>query len=235
MPAHNEHPGLPLAERSGSGNAASGEIYLGLVLDLSRIDLEEIATALADQNDYERHWLINPETGKTAFWTADTGIDGQPPVDLDELDLVVIDPLPTWVWYQDMADFAAGITNEDAGLRLARAIQGKEHSAASKTSSMRSTRTSCQRGTPSGMPVPGVAPCNGSPITPLIDDVHSAERFLSGTEIPPCPKHHEMYVNRRALMLQTARCRGVQALPMISLRQRAAPNGATGCRRLPAP
>jgi hypothetical protein len=45
-----------------------GEIYLGLVLDLSRIDLEEIATALADQNDYEHHWLINPETGDIAFW-----------------------------------------------------------------------------------------------------------------------------------------------------------------------
>jgi Uncharacterised protein family (UPF0158) len=102
-----------------------GGIYLGLVLDLSRIDLEDIATALADQNDYEHHWLISPDTGQVAFWTADTGIDGQSPVDLDELDLVVIHPLPTWVWYQDMADFAGGITNEHAGRRLARAIQGR--------------------------------------------------------------------------------------------------------------
>jgi hypothetical protein len=31
-------------------------------------------------------------------WT-DTGIDGQTPVDLDELDLVGIDPLPSWIWY----------------------------------------------------------------------------------------------------------------------------------------
>ena len=37
----------------------------------------------------------------------------------------MIDPLPSWVWYQDMADFAAGITGEPAGRRLARAIQGK--------------------------------------------------------------------------------------------------------------
>jgi hypothetical protein len=59
------------------------------------------------------------------FWTADTGIDGQTPVDLDELDLVVVDALPSWVWYQDMADFAEGITDERAGRRLARAIQGK--------------------------------------------------------------------------------------------------------------
>ncbi len=95
------------------------------MLDLSGIDLEEIASALADQDDYEHHWLIDPDTGVISFWTADTGIDGQAPVDLDELDLVVIDPLPSWVWYQDMADFADGVTDERAGRRLARAIQGK--------------------------------------------------------------------------------------------------------------
>jgi hypothetical protein len=32
---------------------AAGEIYPGRVLDLSSIDLEEIANALADQTDYE--------------------------------------------------------------------------------------------------------------------------------------------------------------------------------------
>ncbi len=95
------------------------------MLDLSRVDLEEIANALADQTDYEHRWLIDPQTGQIAFWTADTGIDGQTPVDLDELDLVWIEPLPSWVWYQDMADFAGGITDERAGRRLARAIQGK--------------------------------------------------------------------------------------------------------------
>lgn len=100
-------------------------IYSGLVLDLSSLDLEEIGNALADQIDYEHRWLINPQTGEIAFWTADTGIDGQTPVDLDDLDLVCVDPLPSWVWYQDMADFAEEITNERAGRRLARAIQGK--------------------------------------------------------------------------------------------------------------
>jgi Uncharacterised protein family (UPF0158) len=95
------------------------------VLDLNSLDLEEIAEALADQADYEHRWLINPQTGEIAFWTAATGIDGQTPVDLDELDLVCIDPLPSWIWYQDMADFAEPITDERAGRRLARAIQGK--------------------------------------------------------------------------------------------------------------
>ena len=51
-------------------------------MDLSSLDLEEIGNALADQTDYEHRWLINPQTGEIAFWTADTGIDGQTPVDL---------------------------------------------------------------------------------------------------------------------------------------------------------
>jgi hypothetical protein len=97
-----------------------------LVLESSDLDLEEIADALSDQTDYEHQWLIDPRTGEIAFWTADTGIDGQTPVDLDELDLICIDPLPSWVWYQDMADFAEGITDERAGRRLARAIQARE-------------------------------------------------------------------------------------------------------------
>jgi hypothetical protein len=102
-----------------------GEIYSGLVLDVSGLDLEEIGNALADQTDYEHRWLISPQTGEILFWTAGTGIDGQTPVDLDELDLVCIDPLPSWVWYQDMADFAEAITDERAGRTLARTIQGK--------------------------------------------------------------------------------------------------------------
>jgi len=95
------------------------------VLDLNSLDLDEIATALADDTSDEHRWLINPQTGEIAFWTADTGIDGQNPIDLDELDLVCIDPLPSYVWYQDMADFTEAITDERTGRRLARAIQGK--------------------------------------------------------------------------------------------------------------
>jgi hypothetical protein len=157
------------------------------VLDLSNIDLEEIANALADQTDYEHHWLINPDTGEIAFWTADTGIDGQTPVDLDELDLVVIGPLPSWVWYQDMADFADGITDERPGAGWHGRSRAREPSAASKTSSTRSTRTCCQRGTRSGTPGPGAGPSNGWPITPSFDG-GSADRFLSGHPDPACPE-----------------------------------------------
>jgi hypothetical protein len=95
------------------------------VLDLGSLDLDEIATALADQTDYEHRWLIDPQTGEVTVWTSDTGIDGQNPVDLDELDLICIDPLPSSVWYHDMADFAAQISDESARRRLARAIDGR--------------------------------------------------------------------------------------------------------------
>ena len=96
--------------------------------DLSSFDLADIAFALASQDSYENAWLVNPDGGEIVYWTADTGIDGQTPIDLDELDeqgLVCIRPLPSWVWYQDMADFAEGITDDRAGRRLGRAIDGR--------------------------------------------------------------------------------------------------------------
>ncbi len=95
------------------------------MLELSGIDVEQIATALADQTDYEHRWLLDPRTGEVVFWTSDTGIDGQNPVELDELDLIPIDPIPTPVWYQDMADFADGVSDAAARRRLAGALQGR--------------------------------------------------------------------------------------------------------------
>jgi hypothetical protein len=95
------------------------------VLDLDRLDVDEIAAALADQTDYGHRWLINPQTGEVAFWTSDTGIDEQNPVDLSELDLIAVDPLPPSVWYRDMANFAERISDRRAGRQLARALEGR--------------------------------------------------------------------------------------------------------------
>jgi hypothetical protein len=95
------------------------------MLVFDSLDLDEISNALSDQTDYEHRWLIDPRNGEIAFWTSDTGIDGETPVDLDELDLVPVDPLPSYVWYQDMADFANGVSDEGAARRLARALDGK--------------------------------------------------------------------------------------------------------------
>ncbi len=100
---------------------------LSHVLDLSSLELDEIAEALADQTDYEHARLIDPRTGEIVFWTSDTGIDGQHPIEFDDLPdhLIPIDPLPSAVWYRDMADFAEGISDQSAAQRLARALEGK--------------------------------------------------------------------------------------------------------------
>jgi hypothetical protein len=140
------------------------------MFELTSLDLGEIATALADQESYEHRWLIDPRTGQIAFWSADCGIDGQNPVDLDELDLVCIDPLPSYVWYQDMADFAEGISDW-GGLSRAAAP-----SATSRPSCTRSIRACYRPGTPSVTPAPSAAPWNGSSTT-----AWSTKRMPSGS------------------------------------------------------
>lgn len=100
------------------------------MLDLDKVDLDEISSALEGQFDtYESATLLDPQTGETLFWTRDCGIDGHNPVDLDEViyerDLLIIRALPTWVWYEDMATFASRISDEQAARRLERAIRGR--------------------------------------------------------------------------------------------------------------
>ena len=109
------------------------------MLDLAAIDVEEVATAMADQTDYELRWLIDPRTGEVVLWTSDTGIDGEHPVEFDELDLIVIDPLPSHVWYQDMVDFADGISDRTASLRLSSSLLGRGAFRRSRTSSTNTT------------------------------------------------------------------------------------------------
>jgi hypothetical protein len=111
------------------------------VLDLAGIDYDEIAMALADQSDYEHRWLVDPRTGEVVFWTSDTGIDGENPVDLDELNLIVIDPVLSYVWYQDMVDFAKGISDRAAGRDLSRSLDGRGRSGGSATSCTNGTRS----------------------------------------------------------------------------------------------
>jgi hypothetical protein len=41
----------------------------GGMIDLEVADVEEIATALADQADYDHRWLLDPRTGGILFWT----------------------------------------------------------------------------------------------------------------------------------------------------------------------
>ena len=60
-----------------------------------------------------------------AFWTSATGIDGESTVAIEELDVVLTDRIPPYVWYPDMADFAEDISDAEARRRLAAATQGR--------------------------------------------------------------------------------------------------------------
>ena len=94
--------------------------------------------------------------------------------------------LPSWVWYQDMADFADGITDERAGRRLARAISGK--------GAFRRFKDELHQESPDLLPawyafwdtrarrraVQGLA-------DNCLIDVGSADRFLSGHPDPALP------------------------------------------------
>ena len=162
-------------------------IYSGRVLDLSSFDLEEIGNALADQTDYEHRWLINPQTGEIAFWTADTGIDGQTPIDLDDLDLVCIHPLPSWVWYQDMADFADTITDERAGRRLGTGHPGQRRLPPVQGRASRGVSgPAASRGTRSAMSALSAGPSNGW-LTIRSSMTMLPAAFWSAIPIPICP------------------------------------------------
>jgi hypothetical protein len=88
------------------------------------VDLETLAMALADQGGWEHHWLFDPRTGQTQFWSSDDPeFDAEALDDPDETRLRV-EPLPTWVWYQDMVDFSEQVSDERAGQRLGRALDG---------------------------------------------------------------------------------------------------------------
>ncbi|MFI7547581.1 hypothetical protein [Actinoplanes sp. NPDC049599] len=94
------------------------------MLKIEQIDLDLLATALADQSADEYQWTIDPATGEisTAF---DSAISGEPPDDLEELGLTPIEALPSRVWFRDMADFTDLLTDERAARRLARSLQGR--------------------------------------------------------------------------------------------------------------
>lgn len=91
------------------------------MLEISALDLDELVMALQSQDGYDQSWFIDPATGEVTF----TSPDREPDLDLDDTDLIRIGPLPSRVWYGDMADFAHAISDERAGRKLARAIHGR--------------------------------------------------------------------------------------------------------------
>src|SRR5215208_6689355 len=68
--------------------------------------------------------------------------------------LLPIEPLPSLVWYQDMLDFAKGVSDERAGRGRARAIQGKGAFRRFQDRLHQTTRSCCPHGRPSAPPEP---------------------------------------------------------------------------------
>ncbi|MDQ6524054.1 hypothetical protein RB608_10605 [Nocardioides sp. LHD-245] len=134
------------------------------MVDLNAVNIEGLASALADQTGYDHRWLIDPHSGEILFWTSDCGIDGENSVDIDELDhLVLIDPLPSYVWHQDMVDFAEGSATVGRASASVGRFRARAPSGASGTSSINVTPTWCRRGAPSATAVRERGPCVGWP------------------------------------------------------------------------
>lgn len=93
------------------------------MLDLSAVDLGEIATALEDHS-YEGSWWIDAQTGEVWYWRGEE--DDDPEFDPDGRDDARrIDPLPSGEGYADMVDFIALVPDRRAADLLERAIAGR--------------------------------------------------------------------------------------------------------------
>lgn len=182
------------------------------MLELSQLDLDEIATALSDQTDDDHRWLIDPKSGRVAFWTSDTGLDGENPVEAEDVDLTPIDPLPSYVRYQDMTDFADRVGDEAAGCRLARAIAGKGAFRRFKNALYEEFPNYYQPGTFSERPALTGEPLSGSRMK-----ISSQRRMPTSigrtTPTPTCPNTKSNIAPRPALICRSWRrgCLSVEA------------------------
>lgn len=98
------------------------------MLDLARVDLDELVMALSDQDVGEHQWLIDPATGSVHVWSDDVGLDGDDSVDADDVDeagLRAIEPIASRDWYRVMAEFADQVSNPAAQAELGMALQGR--------------------------------------------------------------------------------------------------------------
>lgn len=93
------------------------------MLDLSTVDLDEIAEALDDHTDYGR-WWIDADTGEVWLWSGDVDDDAEFDPDLRP-GARAIEPLPSSAGYADMEDFIARVLDRRAADLLERAIAGR--------------------------------------------------------------------------------------------------------------
>jgi predicted nucleotidyltransferase len=91
------------------------------MLDLSVIDLSTLGEALED-NTYEHKWFLDRTSGEVLLMTEEElDDDGE----VEDPNLIYIDPMGSDESYRDMADFSAGVRDPRARDRLLRAIEGR--------------------------------------------------------------------------------------------------------------
>jgi predicted nucleotidyltransferase len=92
------------------------------VLDLTNVDLSDLAQALED-HPYEHSWWLDPETGEVVLWSDYSEEQGEP--DPEAHGLRAIDPIPSHEGYEDMEEFIDRVRDPHARELLARAIAGR--------------------------------------------------------------------------------------------------------------
>jgi hypothetical protein len=92
------------------------------VLELTAVDLGDLAQALEDHS-YEHSWWLDPKTGEVVLWSDYVEELGEP--DPEERGLLPIDPIPSHEGYEDMQDFIDRVRDPQARRRLERAIEGR--------------------------------------------------------------------------------------------------------------
>jgi hypothetical protein len=92
------------------------------VLDLKKVDLDDLAQALEDHS-YDHSWWLVPETGEVVLWSDYFEEQGEP--DPETRGLRAIDPIPSHEGYEEMQDFIQGVRSPHARDLLERAIAGR--------------------------------------------------------------------------------------------------------------
>lgn len=93
------------------------------MLDLSMVDLGDIAVAL-DDHSCEGGWWIDADTGEVWYWSGELDDDADYAPEARR-DARFIEPLPSFVGYGDMEDFIARVPHRRTADTLQRAITGR--------------------------------------------------------------------------------------------------------------
>ncbi|MGH3012856.1 MAG: UPF0158 family protein [Gaiellaceae bacterium] len=92
------------------------------MLDLTKVDLDDLAQALEDHS-YEHTWWLDPETGEVVLWSDYVQEQGE--TDPETRGLRPIDAIPSHEGYEEMQDFIERVRDPRARDLLERAIAGR--------------------------------------------------------------------------------------------------------------